>query len=70
MLNFFIILGVICIIISGLSIGAWTNGGDQRGNYHSETVEHRSFRTKLGAYSAVIGVISLLIAGLVYFLSF
>lgn len=67
MFNFFFIIGVIGIIISGIFIGAWTNGQQQRANFHSETEEHRGFRTKISMYSGLIGVISLGISAIFYF---
>lgn len=68
MVNFFMIIGVIGIIISGIFIGAWTSGQQQRANFHSETKEHRHFRTKVAIVSGLIGLISFGIAGLIYFL--
>ncbi|GHI01614.1 hypothetical protein AM1BK_51560 [Neobacillus kokaensis] len=68
MLQFFLIVGIIGIVISGIFIGAWTDGQQQRANFYSETPEHRNFRTKIAVYSGLIGVISLGISGLIYFL--
>lgn len=68
MLKLFLIVGVIGVIISGIFIGAWTDGQQQRANFHSETGDHRNFRTKVGMISGLVGVISLGIAGLIYFL--
>ena len=68
MLKLFLIAGVIGIIISGIFIGAWTDGQQQRANFHSETDDHRSFRTKIATTSGLVGLISLGIAGLIYFL--
>ncbi|MGY6212268.1 DUF5316 domain-containing protein [Cytobacillus firmus] len=68
MIQLFVIVGLTCIVISGLFIGAWTNGQQQRANYHSETDEHRNFRTRIAMYAGLAGVISLLIAGLIYLL--
>lgn len=60
-------IGAICMIISGIFIGAWTDGQQQRANFHSETAEHRNFRTKIAMYFAIPGLISLSIAALLYF---
>ncbi|MBY6054746.1 DUF5316 family protein [Cytobacillus firmus] len=68
MIQLFVIVGLTCIVISGLFIGAWTNGQQQRANYHSETDVHRNFRTRIAMYAGLAGVISLLIAGLIYLL--
>ncbi|QED46593.1 DUF5316 family protein [Cytobacillus dafuensis] len=67
MLQFFLITGVVCIIISGLFIGAWTDGQQQRANFHSESVNHRNFRTKIAFYAGIAGGVSLSIAALIYF---
>ncbi|HZH58238.1 MAG TPA: DUF5316 family protein [Metabacillus sp.] len=68
MLKLFLIVGVIGIIISGIFIGAWTDGQQQRANFHSETEDHRNFRTKIALTSGLVGLISLGVAGLIYFL--
>jgi hypothetical protein len=68
MIQLFLIVGVVGIVISGIFIGAWTDGQQQRANFHSETVKHRNFRTKIALCSGLAGVISLGIAGLIYFL--
>lgn len=67
MLKLFLIVGVIGIVISGIFIGAWTDGQQQRANFHSETDDHRNFRTKIAMISGLVGLISLGIAGLIYF---
>jgi FtsZ-interacting cell division protein ZipA len=67
MFKFFLIIGVIGIITSGIFMGVWTNGQQQRANFHSETEEHRNVRTKISMYSGVIGVISLGISAIIYF---
>jgi hypothetical protein len=69
MLEMFLTVGVIGIIISGIFIGAWTDGQQQRANFHSETEDHRNFRTKIAMISGLVGFISLGIAGFIYFLS-
>ncbi|WP_396954125.1 DUF5316 family protein [Neobacillus niacini] len=56
------------IIISGIFMGVWTNEQQQRANFHSETGEHRNFRSKIALYSGLAGVISLGISGLIYLL--
>lgn len=68
MIQLFLIVGVVGIIVSGIFIGAWTDGQQQRANFHSETINHRNFRTKITLYSGLTGVISLGIAGLIYLL--
>nr|WP_280524853.1 DUF5316 family protein [Rummeliibacillus suwonensis] len=61
-------MGIICIVISGLSIGAWTSGSEQRANFFSETKEYRNSREKVGLYFGAIGVILLIIAALMWYL--
>ncbi len=68
MFQFFLIVGFIGIIISGIFIGAWTNGQQQRANFHSETEEHRGFRTKISLYAGLIGILSLGISAIIYLL--
>ncbi|MGM0924182.1 MAG: DUF5316 family protein [Bacillota bacterium] len=68
MVQVFLIIGVISIIISGIFIGVWTSGQQQRANFHSETPVHRNFRTNIGLYSGLVGVVSLGISALIYFL--
>lgn len=68
MIQLFLIVGVVAIVVSGIFIGAWTDGLQQRANFHSETVKHRNFRTKIALYFGLAGVLSLGIAGLIYFL--
>ncbi|MFJ7941775.1 DUF5316 family protein [Peribacillus sp. NPDC096622] len=67
MFQFFLIVGIVGIVISGIFIGAWTGGQQQRANFHSETAKNRSFRTKIAFISGLIAVISLGISGLIYF---
>lgn len=68
MLKFFLLVGIIGIVISGIFIGAWTDGQQQRANFHSETKEHRNFRTKIATITGFVGLISFGIASLIYFL--
>nr|WP_280524850.1 DUF5316 family protein [Rummeliibacillus suwonensis] len=59
---------MICMVISGLSIGAWTSGPGQRANFFSETKEYRKSREKVGFYFGAIGVILLIITALIWYL--
>lgn len=68
MMELFLIVGAVGIVVSGIFIGAWTGGQQQRANFHSETARHRKFRTKIALYSGLTGAISLGIAGLIYIL--
>ena len=68
MFQFFLIIGIVGIIISGVFIGAWTDGDRQRANFYTETTEDRSFRTKIALISGLIGIIALIISGVIYFI--
>ncbi|WP_417898319.1 DUF5316 family protein [Bacillus haimaensis] len=68
MLQAFLIIGIIGIVISGVFLGVWTSGQQQRANYHSETTVHRSFRTKIGLFSGLLGLVSLGIAALLFYI--
>ncbi len=61
-------IGVISIIISGIFIGAWTDDQRQRDNFQTETETDKIFKTQIGLISGLIGIISLGVAGLIYFL--
>ncbi len=64
----FLIIGLIGLLISGISIGAWTDGRQYRANFHAETKEERQFRMKTALISGLAGLFSLGVAGLVYIL--
>lgn len=68
MIQAFLIIGIIAIIVSGMFLGVWTSGQQQRANYHSETKEHRDFRSKVGIYTGLIGVAALGLAGLLFYI--
>ncbi|MBT2655917.1 hypothetical protein J7E81_11845 [Bacillus sp. ISL-18] len=68
MFQFFLIVGIVSIMISGVFIGAWVDGDRQRGNFYSETPEDRNSRTKIALISGFVGIVSLLISGLIYFI--
>jgi hypothetical protein len=65
--QFFLIVGIVCIVISGIFIGAWTDGDRQRANFNTETTEDRSFRTKIAGISGLLGIIAFAISGILYF---
>ncbi|WP_417897744.1 DUF5316 family protein [Bacillus sp. CSS-39] len=68
MLQAFLIISVIGIVISGVFLGVWTSGQQQRANFHSETTGHRSFRTKIGLFSGLVGLVSLGISALLFYI--
>ncbi|PYY25872.1 DUF5316 family protein [Paenibacillus illinoisensis] len=65
-MNFFIYLGIILIFVSGICVGAWTTGYQQRGNFYSESKEDRKIKKKVATWSALAGVCSFAVAGLIY----
>lgn len=65
-MNFFIYLGIILIFVSGICIGAWTTGYQQRGNFYSESKEDRKINKKVATWSALAGICSFAVAGLIY----
>ncbi|MDT0123189.1 DUF5316 family protein [Paenibacillus sp. RRE4] len=65
-MNYFIYLGIILIFVSGVCIGAWTTGYQQRGNFHSESREDREIKKKVAKWSTLAGVCSFAVAGLIY----
>lgn len=68
MVNIFFIVGVVAIIIALISSGALVDGGDQRGNFYTESTEDRHARNKVGLIAFLIGIVSLVLAGLIYYL--
>lgn len=65
-MKLFIYLGIILIFVSGLCIGAWTTGYQQRSNFHSEPKVDREIKNKVAIWSALAGVVSFAVAGLMY----
>lgn len=68
MFQFFLIVGIVGITLSGIFIGAWTDGDRQRANFYTETTEDRSFRLKIALISGLVGIIGLIISGVIYFI--
>lgn len=62
------VIGIVAIIISGLTSGAWTSGMQARANFATETRENRDQRNKVGLYAGVIGIIAFIIAGMISYL--
>ncbi|WML44428.1 DUF5316 family protein [Neobacillus sp. PS3-40] len=54
MFQFFPIAGSVCIVISGIFIGAWTDRDRQRANFNTESTEERRFRTKIAGISGLL----------------
>ncbi|QKS70411.1 hypothetical protein FLK61_27040 [Paenalkalicoccus suaedae] len=72
MVHTLLIIGLICIIISAIFIGAFPNEPrphvQRRPDFHSETADHRHFRTKAAMILGLVGLIFFGIAGLLYIL--
>ena len=68
MMNIFLIIGVISIVISGVMIGAWSDGQRQRDNFHVDDSEQRISRLKGSMLFALVGILSFAIAGFMYYL--
>ncbi|MCQ6281994.1 DUF5316 family protein [Bacillus sp. EB600] len=60
-------IGIICIVVSGIFLGGWTSGDQQRANFHSETSSHRRFRTNIAWWSGLFGIMFLAISVFLYF---
>ncbi|WIV17227.1 DUF5316 family protein [Paenibacillus polygoni] len=67
-MNFFIYLGIILILVSGLCIRSWTTDYQQRGNFNSKPTEDLDMMKKVATWSTLAGIISFAVAGLIYLL--
>lgn len=54
-------VGIICVILSGISLNSFVSGNEQRANFHSETKEFRKERSSFGIKAGIIGLICLVI---------
>ncbi len=55
------IAGGVGILLSGVLIGAFLNGSDIRGNYFSETKDHRDTRTHASISSLLFSIPNILV---------
>ncbi|WP_312148872.1 DUF5316 domain-containing protein [Paenibacillus odorifer] len=67
-MQIFIYIGLGFFIISGICVGAFTTGTQQRGNFYSESKQDRKGKNKVANWSALGGLISLAVAGILYLL--
>jgi CHASE3 domain sensor protein len=58
---FFIGVGILCVILSGLSLNTFVDGNQQRANFNSETKEFRKERSSFGIKAGIFGLIFLAI---------
>jgi len=54
-------IGIICVILSGISLNTFVDGNQQRANFYSETKESRKERSSFGIKTGVIGLICLVL---------
>jgi hypothetical protein len=69
-LQWFIYIGLVSLFVAGLCVGAWTQGGQQRGNFYSQPREDPERRNKLATWFAAVGLLLLAIAGIIYLLHY
>lgn len=67
-LNLFIMIGIIGFLLSGITLGVFTSGEQQRGNFYTQTKDDRSSNLKFSLWTGLIGIISFLIAGVIYYI--
>ncbi|OME67397.1 hypothetical protein BK120_34190 [Paenibacillus sp. FSL A5-0031] len=65
-MQWFIYIGIGFIFISGLMVGAWTTGEQQRGNFYSEDKSERAIKRKISTVTLLLGLISFGIAYLIH----
>ena len=66
--NIFLTLGIISFVISGVMLGAWTDGQRQRDYYEAEESERRNVRLKSSIVFAVLGILSFILVGIIHLL--
>ena len=66
--NIFLTLGIISFGISGVMLGAWTDGQRQRDYYAAEEGEQRNIRLKRSFYFACVGILSFILVGIIHLL--
>ncbi|MER2058382.1 MAG: DUF5316 family protein [Niallia sp.] len=67
MFTFFLVTGLIAIFIAVTMVGAWPDGRQHRNHYFTETKEDRALNTKISMVAGLIGIISLALAGVIYY---
>ncbi|WP_342436673.1 DUF5316 family protein [Paenibacillus sp. FSL L8-0436] len=65
-MSFFIYLGLALAFISGISVGAFTTGYQQRGNFYSEQKNERKPKRVISTWTAIGALISFAIALIIY----
>ena len=67
MFIFFLIVGVICFLISSIYAGAWASE-QQKQKYYTESPERRKFRNKVATVSGLLGIASFIMCAVSFFL--
>ncbi|WP_054956436.1 DUF5316 domain-containing protein [Paenibacillus dakarensis] len=58
-----LIIGIACLLITGLLSGAFTTGYQQRGNFYADSKDDRRSKQKTANWFFLAGVIFLLLSG-------
>ena len=66
--NIYLTLGVISFGISGVMLGAWTDGQRQRDYYEAEESERRNIRLKRSFQFTFVGILSFVLVGIIHLL--
>lgn len=65
-MQFFLYLGLGLILVSGICVGAFTTGHQQRGNFYSEQKEERNMKRKVATWTAAGSIGSFALAYLIH----
>ena len=63
--NILLTVGIISFGISGVMLGAWTDGQRQRDYYDAEENERRNIRLKRSILFAFVGILSFVLVGII-----
>ena len=66
--NILLTVDIISFGISGVMLGAWTDGQRQRDYYEAEESKQRNVRLKSSLVFAVIGILSFILVGIIHLL--
>ena len=66
--NILLTVGIICFGISGVMLGAWTDGQRQRDYYEAGESKQRNVRLKSSLVFAVFGILSFILVGIIHLL--
>lgn len=60
------VLGLVCLIIAGITSGAFISGDRNRGNFWTEDKESRAERVGIGTYSFLFGFPSFVVSLIIF----